>query len=207
MKYNTIAELSLCFLILPHGNADPERGFSLNKNVLAVHGFSIKEEKLEAFRMVKDFIIKNNGVMNIEISKDLIKHCKVSHTRYQCYQNEQRKFHEEEKSRKKLLKKEESKNELIREKAVLIKSIKVTENCVDEANTELENLTKSKILSRDKLIASQTKISMGLKRKAELSAEIETIDKKIKEMRVRHQVLFTRKILKQNSEAAAQRCS
>ena len=61
--------------------------------------------------------------------------------------------------------------------------MKVAENCVDEGNTELENLTKSKILSRDKLIASQTKISLGSKRKAELSAEIETIDKKIKEMR------------------------
>ena len=61
--------------------------------------------------------------------------------------------------------------------------MKVAENCTDKGNTELENLTKSKIISCDKLIASQTKISMGLKRKAELSAEIETIDKKIKEMR------------------------
>ena len=84
MKYNTIAKLSLFVLLLPHGNADPERGVSLNKNVLTVHGFSIKEETLEAIRMVKDFIIRNNGVMNIEISKDLIEHCKVSHTRYQC---------------------------------------------------------------------------------------------------------------------------
>ena len=33
------------------------------------------------------------------------------------------------------------------------------------------------------LIACQTKISMGLERKTKLSAEIETIDKKIKEMR------------------------
>ena len=84
MKYSTIAKLILCVLLLPHGNADPERGFSLNKNVLAVHGISIKEETLEAIRMVKDFIIGNSGVMNIEISKDLIEHCKVSHTRYQC---------------------------------------------------------------------------------------------------------------------------
>ena len=49
---------------------------------------------------------------------------------------------------------------------VFIKSMKVAENCVDKGNAELENLTKSKIISREKLIASQTKISMGLKRKA-----------------------------------------
>ena len=130
--------------------------------------------------MVKEIIIRNNGMMNIKISKDLIEHCKISHTRYQCYLNKQRKIHEEEKSRQKLRQEEESKNELIREKVVLIKSMKFTENCVEEGNTELENLTKSKIISRDKLIASQTKISMGFKIKAELSAEIETIDKKIK---------------------------
>ena len=70
-----------------------------------------------------------------------------------------------------------SKNELIREKAGLVKSMKVRENSVDEGNTELGNLTKSKILTRDRLIASQTKISMGLKRKAEFSAKIETINK------------------------------
>ena len=72
---------------------------------------------------------------------------------------------------------------MIPEKAVLIKSMKVTENRGDKGKTELENLTKNKIISRDKLIASQAKISMELKRKVELSAEIETIDKKIKEMR------------------------
>ena len=76
MKYNTIAKLCHCVLLLPHGNADPERGFSLNKNVLAVHGLSVKEETVEAIWMVKDFIIRNNGVMmNIEISKNLIEHC------------------------------------------------------------------------------------------------------------------------------------
>ena len=61
--------------------------------------------------------------------------------------------------------------------------MEVAENCVDKRNTELENLTKSKIISWDKLITTQTKISVGLKRKAEFSAEIENIDKKIKEMR------------------------
>ena len=110
---------------LPHGNADPESSFSLNKNLFAVHDFSIKEETLETIRMVKDFIIRNNGVMNIEISKDLIEHTKVSRTGYQCYLNEQRKTHNEEKSRKKLREKKKSKNELTGKKPVLIKNMKV----------------------------------------------------------------------------------
>ena len=49
--------------------------------------------------------------------------------------------------------------------------------------------------------ASQTKISMGLKRKAEFSEGIETIDKKIKEMRNKTSIKFylQRKYFKQNS--------
>ena len=63
--------------------------------------------------------------MNIGISKDLIEHCKVSHIRYQCNLDEQRKIHEEEKFRQKICEEEESKNELIHEKPVLIKSMKI----------------------------------------------------------------------------------
>ena len=58
-----------------------------------------------------------------------------------------------------------------REKQVLLKSSKVAESCIDEGNAELEILTKAKIIDRNKLISSQTKISMGLKRKAELFGE------------------------------------
>ena len=63
--------------------------------------------------MDKDLIIRNNGVMNTEVSKDLTEHCNICHIRYQCYLNEQRKVHEEEKSREKLREEEESENEMI----------------------------------------------------------------------------------------------
>ena len=44
------------------------------------------------------------------------------------------------------------------------------------------NIAKAKIINRDKLFDSQNKISMGLKKKAELALELETIDKKFTEM-------------------------
>ena len=77
----------------------------------------------------------------------------LSIERSECCLNEQRKIHEQQKSLKKLHEEEESKNELIREKAVLIKSMKVAENCVDQGNTESENLTKSKIKSWEKIFS------------------------------------------------------
>lgn len=66
------------------------------------------------------------------------------------------------------------------EKNVLLQSVKVSDTCIKEGNMELETLTKRKVINRDKLIAAQSKISMGLKRKAELSKELEVLEKKLK---------------------------
>ena len=52
-------ELAIC--TLSHGNADPERGFSTNKYLLAVHGGSTSEKTVQAVCFVKDFISLNGG--------------------------------------------------------------------------------------------------------------------------------------------------
>ena len=51
VKYPKLSKLALhCLLVLPHGSSDPERGFSINKNILKVHGYSTKEDTLIALR-------------------------------------------------------------------------------------------------------------------------------------------------------------
>ena len=44
----------------------------------------------------------------------------------------------------------------------------------------MESITKSKTINRDKLIGAQTKISMGIKRKSEVSQELNELEKKMK---------------------------
>lgn len=73
------------------------------KICLAVHGFSIKEETLEAIRLVKDYIIQNEGVCNVTVTKELMKSCEASRTRYECYLSNQKKKSEEEEARKRAL--------------------------------------------------------------------------------------------------------
>ena len=122
---------------------------------------------------------------NITISKDLTESCKTSHTRYQCYLSEQRKIQNDEEARKKTLEESELKKkeelQLDLERNIILKSIKVAENYNEKGNTELENITKTKTINRDKLIDSQNKTRIGLKRKAELALELEAMNKKIKE--------------------------
>ena len=91
-KYKNLSLLCHCILTLPHGNAEPKRGFSINKAILAVRGFSIKEDTLEALWLVKDFLILNGGGDEVELTKEL---------RYECYFSQQKKIEEEEAARKK----------------------------------------------------------------------------------------------------------
>lgn len=184
LKYENLWLLIRCILSLPHGNAEPERGFSINKSILSIHGFAIKEETLEAIRLVKDFILEKDGVRNMTVSKGMIKSCENARSRYEAYLQEQRKQKElEEAAKKATEEREKSKDaheQLSIEIEVLKKGIEIAERSIEEGNIELCDVTKSKVINRDKLMSSQNKISMGIKRKAELSTELKELEKRKK---------------------------
>ena len=48
--------LARCILWLSHGNAVPERGFSINGKILDAHGYSISEETIIALRTGKSYV-------------------------------------------------------------------------------------------------------------------------------------------------------
>lgn len=49
-KYPQLYIFVKCLLSLSHGNAVPERGFSVNKKILESHGTSIGEDTIVALR-------------------------------------------------------------------------------------------------------------------------------------------------------------
>ena len=85
-------------ILLPHGNADPERGFSINKILLEKHGKNIDEDTLQSIGIVKDYIIHTGGYLNVEITKEMISKCKSLRSNYQKYIDNKR---EEEKEQQK----------------------------------------------------------------------------------------------------------
>ena len=62
-KYPHLAKLAQCGLWLSHENSTPERGFSVNKRLLDVHGCSTYEDTIIALRMVKDELLRVGGVL------------------------------------------------------------------------------------------------------------------------------------------------
>ena len=81
VKFPKLSKLALhCLLVLPHGNSDPERGFSINKNILKVHGYSTKEDTLIAPHFIKDVLI-----LKIRLSKDLFASCRGARSSYVAF--------------------------------------------------------------------------------------------------------------------------
>ena len=73
IKFLNLLRLAKCVFVLPHGNADPERGFSINKRIIDIHGGSLGPETIEAIRLVKDYLLTIGGVEKVAINKELLK--------------------------------------------------------------------------------------------------------------------------------------
>ena len=50
-KYTQLFALAKCILSLSHGNAVPEKGFSINRKLVEVHGTALSKETIEAQRI------------------------------------------------------------------------------------------------------------------------------------------------------------
>ena len=70
-------------LALSHGNSGTESGFSINKQVLEVHGNSLDDDTLVAIRRVKHALVKEGGATGFELTSSLRTSVKQSWQRYQ----------------------------------------------------------------------------------------------------------------------------
>ena len=67
---------------LSYGIVAPESGFSINEAILDVHGSSLKEKTIEDLRLVKDYLVKSTGCLNVTITKQMISSVKSAYTKY-----------------------------------------------------------------------------------------------------------------------------
>lgn len=68
-------------LILSHGNAQVESGFSVNENYMVEN---LKEESLKALRLISDRIHACEGTLNIPITKELLEFSRFARIRYRA---------------------------------------------------------------------------------------------------------------------------
>ena len=177
--------LAIC--TLSHGNADPERGFSINKHMLNIHGSSTSQKTIEALRLVKDYIILNGGVNNMEVSKAMIKKCSEARQRYEEDLKAMREVKQkEEQIQKEICEKQAASKEKKRQESQIKddlqkveSSLKISDDLLQDGQKELDELTKSSNVDRVKLMSANAKISTSLKRKAELQTEKDQLMRKL----------------------------
>ena len=186
-----------CILSVSHGNSAPESGFSINKHILDIHGHSLKEDTIEAIRVVKDAILRYPSLLDIPITKEMIKNVKASRQWYQAdlevkrqlLEQEAAKKREEEKKKKDQEKELETKQKNVKEVESVRSSLSHIENgisiadeSVEEGNTDFKELLSKKQSSKRDLQRAQCKMEMGIKRRAELLSEEAVLKKRLKEL-------------------------
>lgn len=65
-----------CILSFSHGNSVTERGFSINRIMLGVHGYMMKENTIVALWFVKDELFRVGGILNFNITRSNRLHMK-----------------------------------------------------------------------------------------------------------------------------------
>ena len=116
------------------------------------------------------------GVDKIDIEESLNESCRNARTRYATFLDKKKKIEME--TKKELERRQTEKNseteieQLERDRNIIRKGICIAESCIEEGNTELREVMKVKVINRERLISCQTKISMGVKKKTELSEEL-----------------------------------
>lgn len=81
-KYPTITIVVKAALAVNHGQADVERGFSLNKLVVTESRVSLKQKTVVALRTVKDVVNRHDSVDKVKISRQLLTRHRSAHAAY-----------------------------------------------------------------------------------------------------------------------------
>ena len=109
-KYPNLSAFAHSCLTLSHGNAVPERGFSINNTMVTSNKASISEMGIRSIRLVKDYIYRYKKVKDIPLTKDLVDNVKKSHSAYAAHLEEIKQRAGLEASRKRKLEEEQQEN-------------------------------------------------------------------------------------------------
>lgn len=185
LKYPQLFALVKCVLSLSHGNSSPERGFSINKYLLSVHGSSTSNDTIIALRHVKDHLVNVGGYMKFSISRNLILSVKSARQKYQQDLEAKRLLQGKEAQRLRLEKERREEDRVVKEKLSKVEAeikikqsgITIAEEAVQEGNEKLQTQLKASKFSRTEIQRAQSMIDMGLTRKRSLTIELEELEK------------------------------
>lgn len=85
-EYQHIWAIIRRLILLSHGQATVERGFSVNRQIEVEN---LQEQSVIAQRIIHDHIISVGGVMNVDMSKSLLLSAGSARQKYMAYLDDQ----------------------------------------------------------------------------------------------------------------------
>lgn len=177
-EYNNLFLMVKKLLLLSHGQATVERGFSYNKEVTANH---LSQVTLKARRIVIDHIHSVGGVLKVDIDKPLLVSAGAAWGRYEMHLDEQRKSRENEARRQKRKAMEEEIQSLKKRKTAAEKDAK-------HLVVEADNLSfKAQQQSSIRLLGHANELRLSSKDKQETADKLQAeLTKKEEELKKLH---------------------
>ena len=185
--YPQLVKLTQCVLSLSHWNSSPERGFSVNKRLLDVHGYAIYEDKIIALRVVKDAPLRVRGIPEFPITRELLDSVSASWSKYEVdhlarlqAENTQRKKGEqmkEENERRIVAEKQVAE---INNKIVQFKSnISVANDLIDLAQVNIKQAVEEENTQKSRQLIQQglSKLQVGTERKRKFEKDLQKLQK------------------------------
>lgn len=159
-------------LLLSHGQATVERGFSVNKEVETCN---LHEESLEALRLICDKVNVCGGVLNVPLSKELLASAGSSRSQYRLHLESERKKRESATQELKRKTAEKELEDLRNQRQVLHSVCHSLESDADKFAEKAEGKAGTKMAE---LIAKSNSLRRSHKGK---KAELLTLEKMIEE--------------------------
>ena len=174
-KYEKLSKVLKYVLVLPHGNADVERGFSVNSSVVTEDRPQLTELTISSLRFVKDYVKNCGSVTNVVISKDMITAARGAHQKYV-----QRIADEKEEEKKRLQQLQEDETEKL--KAELEK---------EKLEQDAKSLKKKRkdLEEEEKLVSSDLSVGQKLLKEANEKLKKSIKDKNMEGVAVAHEML------------------
>jgi hypothetical protein len=186
-KYESLSHVAKAALTLSHGNAIPERGFSVNNSLLGKESLSLGERTIVAQRIVKDTVRLYGSVANVPIQKDLLLVCRKAHSEYALHLEQQRQLEVQEKKKKreeemateekKEIKKktEDVLNKICEQEKLqgeLLKEQQIANELINEASRKLSTAIEDNNMNSAKV--AQVMLSAGNAKMQETSKKMES---------------------------------
>ena len=147
-KYEHLGSIAKAALTLSHGNAAPERGFSVNNALVTQEKGSLAERSIVALRVVKEAIRLFGSSTNVPMTRELLQSVKHAHAEYALFlENERKRQLLEEEERKKKEQAEETQRVKEKAKSALLEQLKeqerLEESQLQEQDTARELISEA----------------------------------------------------------------